>query len=191
MIYIEKHNVLPGQKVAVLYMRALLSWTRTELFFQFKAPWVKRNGFVRIPWSVQLWSPHRQITFGHRVQFGKGCVVNCDAEFGNNVLIAKNVSFLNRDDHRYDVVGKTIWDSPRGDAFKVVVEDDVWIGHGAIILSGVTIGKGSVVAAGSVVNKDIPPYSIVGGIPARVLKKRFTDEEIVLHEQLLNEQQIN
>jgi len=120
------------------------------------------------------------------VQFGQRCIVNCDAEFGNSVLIAKNVSFLNRDDHRIDVVGKTIWDSPRGDAHKVVVEDDVWIGHGAIILSGVTIGKGSVVAAGSVVNKDIPPYSIAGGVPSRILKKRFTEEEILLHEKLLN-----
>jgi acetyltransferase-like isoleucine patch superfamily enzyme len=119
------------------------------------------------------------------VQFGQGCVVNCDAEFGSSVLIAKNVSFLNRDDHRFDIVGKTIWDSPRGDAFKVVVEDDVWIGHGAIILSGVTIGKGSVVAAGAVVNKDISLYSIVGGVPARVLGKRFSDEDILRHEALL------
>jgi acetyltransferase-like isoleucine patch superfamily enzyme len=112
--------------------------------------------------------------------------VNCDAEFGNSVLIAKNVSFLNRDDHRFNVVGKTIWDSPRGDSYKVVVEDDVWIGHGAIILSGLTIGKGSVVAAGSVVNKDIPPYSIAVGVPARIIKQRFSDDEIRLHEKLLN-----
>lgn len=184
-MYVEKQNVLPGQKSAVLYVRALLSWVRTELFFCLKAPWVQRNGFIRIPWNVQLWSPHRHIILGHRIQFGQGCVVNCDAEFGNSVLIAKNVSFLNRDDHRIDVVGKTIWDSPRGDAFKVVVEDDVWIGHGAIILSGVTIGRGSVVAAGSVVTKDIPPYSIAAGVPARVLKKRFSDEDILRHEALL------
>ncbi len=52
------------------------------------------------------------------------------------------------------------------------IEDDVWIGAGSIILAGVTIGKGSVIAAGSVVNKDIPPYSIVGGVPAKILKSR-------------------
>jgi len=67
--------------------------------------------------------------------FVRAFIVNCDAEFGNSGLIAKNVSFLNRDDHRFDIVGKTLWDSPRGDSYKVVVEDDVWIGHGATGLS--------------------------------------------------------
>ncbi|MGL4347435.1 MAG: hypothetical protein ACRCR9_05090 [Chitinophagaceae bacterium] len=60
----------------------------------------------------------------------------------------------------------------------IIVEDHVWIGYGVKILSGVTIGKGSIVSTGSIVTKDIPPYTIVGGIPARVIKKRFTDETI-------------
>ncbi|MFF2286149.1 DapH/DapD/GlmU-related protein [Peribacillus butanolivorans] len=60
----------------------------------------------------------------------------------------------------------------------VVIEDDVWIGARALILSGVHIGQGAVVAAGSVVTKDVPPYSIVGGNPARVIKFRFSDEII-------------
>jgi acetyltransferase-like isoleucine patch superfamily enzyme len=54
----------------------------------------------------------------------------------------------------------------------VVIEDDVWVGAGSVILAGVTIGKGSVIAAGSVVNKDVEPYSIVGGVPAKLLKMR-------------------
>jgi acetyltransferase-like isoleucine patch superfamily enzyme len=52
------------------------------------------------------------------------------------------------------------------------VQDDVWIGHGATILKGVTIGMGSIVSAGAVVTKDVEPYSIVGGVPARVIKSR-------------------
>ena len=60
----------------------------------------------------------------------------------------------------------------------VVVGNDVWIGSGAMILSGVTIGHGSVVAARSVVTKDVPPYAIVGGCPAKVLKYRFSPEAI-------------
>ena len=57
----------------------------------------------------------------------------------------------------------------------IVVEDDCWIGSGAIILDGVTIGRGSVVAAGAVVNKDVPAYAIVGGVPAKVLRSRKGD----------------
>lgn len=55
----------------------------------------------------------------------------------------------------------------------IVIEDDVWIGSGSVILSGVVIGRGSVIGAGSVVTKDIPPYSIAAGNPAKVIKRRF------------------
>ena len=59
---------------------------------------------------------------------------------------------------------------------KVVIGHDVWIGHGAIILPGVSIGHGAVVAAGAVVAKDVAPYDIVAGVPARVLRKRFAPD---------------
>ena len=58
----------------------------------------------------------------------------------------------------------------------IVVEDDVWIGFGATILSGVHIGQGAVVAAGALVTKDVPPYAIVGGVPAKLIKYRFEQE---------------
>lgn len=60
----------------------------------------------------------------------------------------------------------------------ITVDDDVWIGHNAIILSGVHIGQGAIVAAGAVVTKDVPPYAIVGGNPAKVIKYRF-DSNII------------
>ena len=60
----------------------------------------------------------------------------------------------------------------------IIVDDDVWIGFRSTILSGVHIGQGAIVAAGSVVTKDVPPYAIVGGVPAKVIKYRFSSEKI-------------
>ena len=60
----------------------------------------------------------------------------------------------------------------------IIIENDVWIGANSTIMSGIRIGNGSVVAAGSTVTKDIPPYSIVAGNPAKVVKKRFTEDQI-------------
>lgn len=62
----------------------------------------------------------------------------------------------------------------------VVIGNDVWIGYGAILLAGVTVGDGAIIAAGAVVTKDVPPYAIVGGVPAKVIRKRFSEEEIAV-----------
>ena len=67
------------------------------------------------------------------------------------------------------------WDSV---ANPPIIEDDVWIGCNATILQGVKIGTGAIVAAGAVVTKDVPPYAIVGGVPAKIIKYRFTEEQI-------------
>lgn len=67
---------------------------------------------------------------------------------------------------------------------KVVVGHDVWIGHNAIIVGNVTVGNGAVIAAGSVVTKDVAPYAIVGGVPAKEIKKRFTETVIKELEEL-------
>lgn len=62
--------------------------------------------------------------------------------------------------------------------FPVVIGNDVWIGQGCKLLNGVSIGDGAIIAAGAVVTKDVEPYTIVGGIPARVIKRRFSNEDI-------------
>ena len=107
---------------------------------------------------------------------------------GKKVIFGPNPTIITGD-HRIDVIGKYIMDSkeklPENDA-PVVIEDDVWCGANVTILKGVTIGHGSVVAAGAVVTKSFPPYSIIGGVPAKLLKMRFTQEEIEEHERLLS-----
>ena len=141
---------------------------------------------MRISWSVRLWSPHKHIVMGDRVQFGACCTVQTDIDIGDGVLIAAHVALVNRDDHCIDEIGMPLWDAPRGDKLRVVTESDVWIGHGAIILSGVTVGRGAVVGAGLVVVKDAAPYAIVAGNPAHVLRMRFSGEEQAAHEGLLS-----
>lgn len=109
---------------------------------------------------------------------------------GDHVVFGPHVS-IRGGDHRTDLVGKFITEVddtlkiPGNDA-DVVFEGDNWIGMNSTILKGVCIGRGSIVAAGAVVNKSTPPYSIVGGVPAKVLKMRFSQEQIVEHERLLN-----
>jgi acetyltransferase-like isoleucine patch superfamily enzyme len=140
---------------------------------------------VRLPWSVDIWSPHKDVSLGNNVQFGKNCVINCDLAIADNVLIAQNVAFVGKDDHTFHTIGLTIWDSPRGDTKKTFIKDDVWICHGAIIVAGATIGRGAIVAAGAIVTQNVPDYTIVGGVPAKIITYRFTADEIILHEKLL------
>ena len=106
---------------------------------------------------------------------------------GKKVIFGPHPTIITGD-HRIDVVGKFIIDShdklPLNDA-PVIIEDDVWTGANVTILKGVTIGRGSVIAAGAVVTKSCPPYSIIGGVPAKVLKFRFTVDEVMEHERLL------
>lgn len=176
-------NRKPGTSVFVFKIRWIANWLRTLIRIRFRRPWIKCKGMVRIPLSVRIFSPHKDITFGNRVQFGANSVIECDIEFGDNVLCAKSVAFVGKDDHTYNHIGMTIWDSPRGDSYKTIIGNDVWIGYGAIIIAGVKIGDGAIIAAGSVVTKNVDSYCIYGGVPAKKIKERF-DSEFSLREHL-------
>ena len=171
----------------MLGLKKILNATRNFLIFRIRYPWARYGRDVHCQWGVFFNPPHKHVRIGNYVGIGRNTIILADTEIGNKVLIAPSVAFLNSDDHNYDIIGKAIWDSGRGDKHKIIVEDDVWIGYGAIILSPSRIGRGAIVAAGSVVVKDVLPYSIVGGNPARVLKTRFTSEEISEHERKLAE----
>lgn len=110
---------------------------------------------------------------------------DCELFIGNFCSIAGEVRFLLGADHSLNRISTYPFKSQifkNGiDAISkgnIIVSDDVWIGQGAIILSGVKVGQGAVIAAGAVVTSDVPPYAIVGGIPAKVIKYRFNPEII-------------
>jgi acetyltransferase-like isoleucine patch superfamily enzyme len=112
------------------------------------------------------------------------------------IIFANNVAFVGRYDHNYQQIGvptrlaEQIRDtnySWKGLNQITIIGDDVWIGYGSIIMSGVKIGDGSIIAAGSVVTKDVEAYSIYGGNPAKKIKDRFPNkEELNEHIRLYN-----
>lgn len=145
---------------------------------------------------VTMWAKHL-ISVGDNFYIGKYSQIECDAEIGNNVMLANCVALVGRHDHDYSDIGiptrlaGKIRDKDyhgRGLFEKVLIEDDVWVGHGSIILSGVKVGQGSIIAAGSVVTKDVEEYTVYGGNPAVKIKDRFANEQDKLeHIRLYNQ----
>ena len=136
-------------------------------------------------------TPMNDFDFEH-VLIGKGTYGELKVvDFGGNakliinnyVSIAQHVSFILNAEHYTDHISTypfkvKILRTQNTESFSkgnIIVDDDVWIGYGATIMSGVHIGQGAVVAAGAIVTKDIPPYAIVGGVPAKIINYRFED----------------
>lgn len=121
--------------------------------------------------ATLLWEPDK-------LKIGKYCSIASGAVFllgGNHTHRADWISV-------YPFAGTSLKSyESKGDT---VIGNDVWVGMEAMIMPGVKIGNGAVVAARSVVTKDIPPYTVVGGNPAKVIKKRFSDEEIEILERI-------
>ncbi len=122
----------------------------------------------------------QNIEIGNNVSLGSGFTFLASRAkilIGDNVMFAPGVTVVTGD-HRTDILDRpmiAVTDKdklPENDQ-DVVFEGDNWIGANAIILKGVTIGKGAVVSAGAVVTRDVIPYAIVGGIPAKVLRMRY------------------
>ena len=116
-----------------------------------------------------------------KLKIGKFCSVACGAKFlftsANHTMKSLSTYPFPIFFEEWGLDGKDIsnaWDN-RGD---IVIGIDVWIGYEAVILSGVTIGDGAIIGTRAVVTKDVPPYTIVGGVPAKPIRKRFDDETI-------------
>lgn len=115
--------------------------------------------------------PQSTVKIGKNFFMGNYCHIAAKSTIGDNVLFASYVSLVGGD-HRIDNIDCLIRESGKDVLKEIIIEDDVWIGHGAIIMHGVHIKKGAVVAAGSVVTKKISKREIVGGNPAKFIRMR-------------------
>lgn len=125
------------------------------------------------------------LSVGDGTSIPKGSTFYCTKaplSIGRKVIFGPKPTIITGD-HRIDIIGKYIIDVtddeklPEND-MPVVIEDGCWIGANVTILKGVTIGEGSVVAAGAVVTKSCAPYSIIGGVPAKLIRMRFGEEKV-------------
>lgn len=138
----------------------------------------RKGGTIRIGSGTEIHDGVCLLGYGGNIGIGQGCNINpytviygvAETVIGNNVLIAGHCMIIPTN-HVYNNTHMLIKD--QGIVSKgIIIEDDVWIAHACTILDGVKIGKGAVIAAGSVVSKDVPPYTVYGGVPARFLKNR-------------------
>lgn len=157
--------------------------SRLKLLFH-RYIWRKKNKHNST--SLKTLTPFSQISVGINT-YGDLNVnssnYNSRLIIGNYCSIASEVSFLLNSEHpinnistypfKVKIMGADCESLSKGD---IIVDDDVWIGHRAIIMSGVHIGQGAVIGAGAVVTRDVPPYAVVAGVPAKIIKMRFNEE---------------
>jgi acetyltransferase-like isoleucine patch superfamily enzyme len=171
-------------------MRLLLAFLRriqTRLSVAGKSSFLSHGRDLHVGKGSRLWAPI-VLTIGDCVYIGKQVHIEANCRIGNYCLIANRVAIVGRHDHIFTSVGYPMRFAPWVGSQRfpseyideeAVIEDDVWLGYGSVVLTGLTVGRGSVVAAGSVVTRDIPPYSIAAGVPAKVVGLRFDNQDTI------------
>ncbi len=132
----------------------------------------------------------RCMKIGHNCFIGKHCHISIvepsSLSIGNYAIISPYVRILGGD-HNMSRVGEYLINVKDGGVnLPIIIEDDVMVGMGSTILKGVTIGEGAIIAAGAVVTRNVSPYSVYGGNPAKRISSRFSKEELVLHLSIVN-----
>ena len=135
--------------------------------------------------------------FSENVGIGPGSTLySARAKFivKEHVIVGPNLTVITGD--HMPILGRyldTVSDDEKAPEYDqdVIIESNVWIGCNVTILKGVTIGRGSVIAAGALVTKNVPPYAIVGGVPASIIKYRFNNDDIEKHERILQNRKNN
>lgn len=150
--------------------------------YQLHYKWPISNAIRRLSVQLMLKSSGedvdigRNISFSSDVEIGDRSGIGDNAYFigkvkiGNDVMIGANCAFI-ASNHNFDKIDIPI-NQQGGYDLPIVIENNVWIGYRATLLAGVTIGEGAVIASGAVVTKDVPSYTVVGGVPAKVIKER-------------------
>jgi acetyltransferase-like isoleucine patch superfamily enzyme len=160
------------RKVYIAYLRRKYHFLEVGEGFKWEKKW-------RVRKSV--------LTIGDFVFIGPDAHIIYPTIIGDLTLLAPGVHIVG-DDHRFSQVGEPIWlASPEVDSKTLVtiIEAEVWIVQRATLKHGIRVGRGSIIATGSIVTKDVPRYAIVAGNPARIIRMRFTPEEIERHEKEL------
>lgn len=167
---------------------------QTKLILSLASRTVHCGADLHLGARTRLWAPDHLI-IGSQVYIGKDVHIEANCRIGNYCLIANRVAIVGRHDHDFKKIGFPVRFAPWIASKRFIspyrseeacIEDDVWLGYGSIVLTGTIVGRGSIVAAGSVITKSVPPYSIVGGVPAKVIGRRFSsDEDIQKHESAI------
>ncbi len=175
---------------------ATLRQLQTRLAVAGKSSYLTYGRDLHIGKDTKLWAP-KQLKIGNFVYIGKHVHIEANCIIGDFCLIANRVAIIGRHDHDFSAVGYPVRFSPWIASQKLpspfinetaVIGDDVWVGYGATILTGVTIGKGCIIAANSVITHDVPAYTIVAGVPAKPIGKRFNDPEVINAHELAIQQ---
>lgn len=172
------------KRTALFYFVCALKYYIANHFVAILPWWFARNVYYKYILSIKIGScthvSMNQFVTGYynacNIRIGDNCVINrqCYLDGRQGIFIGDNVNIS------FGTSIITLQHNPNDKSFsctgsKVVIDDYVWIGAKSIVLPGVRIGKGAIVAAGAVVTKDVAPYSIVGGVPARKIKERTHD----------------
>ena len=153
------------------------------------------TGDIKIEWPFVV-KGARNIISDSSVRIGPGATIYTTGAkliFKAHVLVGPNLTIITGD-HKYEIRRyiDSIASNEKEPVYDqdVIIEEDVWIGANVTILKGVTVGKSSIIAAGSLVIKDVPAFSVVGGVPAKVLKMKWSESEIIEHKSFLDSQHV-
>lgn len=163
-------------------MKKMLKAVRTWVLLKTKYRGISVGKGFHVAWKVTIHGPGFKA--GDYVYIGPYSELAPWVQIGNYSSLSSYV-VVTGSDHRFDRPGVPIRFAGRPEPRGTVIGHDVLVGHGATIMRGVTIGNGAVVGAGAVVTKDVPPYAIVAGVPAAIVRYRFDEDGRRIHEEML------